>query len=237
MQDGLFFRVLRRFNILIGTVLGLALIAGCGYVGWNIVKLGHPWPIEYASVPLQADTVKAVSYDVSLTSAETPREPSLSSYYLFALNRTAPPAQGEYYHALEVANLMDIDEKTGEGFWLFKGKNRNIVMRDPVRQGDLAEGAVVDSRPFMGLVMLVVEQDTNKDGQLTASDGTSVYYWKQGTTQAVKLLGAEQSVGGGQMNGKRYSVLYKKGGKTISVLYSLPDFRLISEKTLPDVPN
>jgi hypothetical protein len=237
-QDGLFFRVLRRFNLIIATLLGLALLAGAGFVGWNVVKTGRPYPQPRLYGPTIPGLPDKAVYDVQLAPAETPKEATTTfRYSLYAMVRGASFEPGEFYRGPETVNLMDIDSKTGEGHWLFKGTNRNITMRDGVREGDLPENATSDSRPLVGLVLWVDENVTDKDKAPTLNRNVSVYYWKNGTAEPVKLLTAEDGVSTGQIDGKRYGIVYKKGGKSISVIYSVPDFKIVAEKTLPDVPN
>lgn len=237
MQDGLFFRIVRRINMLLVLVIALGLLAGGAFIGWQKYKEGDfsftPYDGIYKPPHLTADKMKP-HYNVALAPYEAPIDPAHPAINgIFVLNRTM---FGPYSYAEtgEVANIMEIDDKTGEGHWLFKGADRNITFRGGVRKGDLPDGAATDDRPLIGLVLWVVEKDANKDGSYGFEDPISAYVWRFGETKPTKLFEADDGLSTGQMNGKLYAVVYVKGGKHISATYSIPDFKLVSEKVLPD---
>lgn len=237
MQDGLFFRVLRRFNTLVLSLVILGAVALCGYDIW---KHGFNWPHIFSqpyeefggpvSMP-NAGTTYAVLPDYSPVNLEFPKN---TGFYV--LSRTSPPLVGPSgvavgYTAPETVNLMAIGAN-GEGHWLFKGTKQSIIARDMVREGPapLVQGyPTVDTRPVIAAVMWVCE-----DAKSVAKP--VAYLWKKGATEAVKLFEMDEGVGLGQMAEDRYQIVYKKGKETRAAVYSVPDFKLISDKALPEAP-
>jgi hypothetical protein len=236
MQDGLFFRVLRRFNMVLCTLIALVLLAGAGIVGWSAVKEGRLGLFSFKSEPVPAVTKSSVKYEVALAPyGSKVTDTTTAGYDIFVLNRTAWPEGAEFYPGPDVVNVMDIDPETGSGQWAFKGTARTIIMRDPVRKGDASGGSATGPHSVVALVMWVHDGDIGKDGFFTDKDGISVYVWRLGKTPAVKLLRAEDGISTGQSSATRYNIVYKKGKQTISAVYSVPDFKLVSENVLPEV--
>lgn len=234
MQDGLFFRVLRRFNIVMCTLLALLLLGGLGLAGWKFATEGSLgfYPVLMPSIQMPKELVQKVEYNVSLANFDSPGlDQAVNRYGLFVLNRSQGP---EYYGAGEAVNVMQIDDDTADGHWAFKGVNRIITMRDAIRKGLPDASAAVDARPVTGLMMWVQDYDVAKDGARTPKAGVSFYHWALGKTDAVKLLTVQEGLASGQIGSDRYSIVYRKDGKIISAMYALPDFKLITEKTLSD---
>lgn len=234
MQDGLFFRIVRRINLLLVLLLSLVLIVAAGLVGWRSYERG-----EWASlVPDRLESQPSppkptVKYEVALAPYEAPAKDNRpTANGIFVLNRVSSLGDMDL-GAPDVANIMEVDVEN-HGFWLFKGANRTITMRDGVRKGELPDGAPTDSRPVIALVLWVVEKDANKDGEYGAGDPISVYVWRIGEEKVTKLLDAEEGLSTGQISGTKYGVVYQKSGKNIAATYSIPDFKLISERVLPD---
>jgi len=235
-QDGLFFRIVRRLFLLFGTLISLAILALGGYAGWNFYKTGYLLPTEPIP-PLALPTTELTSptYHIHLapfeshTSTPDISAPESTDNRLYVLNRESLMPGVDYPVESEVTNLMLIDLKTGGGKWLFKGTNRNIFARHCVRQGKLDSNAAVDKRPIVGLVLMVDEKNINAG----ADEVTSVYYWRLDRPDAVKLLEGVKGIAHGQLE-TGYNIVYKKGSKTISVMYSIPDFKVISQTTLPE---
>lgn len=252
-QDGLFFRVLRRLNMIMLTIIGLTIIVGGGFVGWKYYE--HQKKVladrdavmgEIYSGRLRGEAgvksgdlvVEAQNYG-TVDTVYGPNENSI-----FVLNRVLPPPAGvpEGYPAFgphQAVNLMVVDETTGEGRWLFAGTKRLIESRDVVYEGAAVVRSVpgTDARPVIGLVMIVVDTDTDKDGKLTVKDKPTLYVWRKGTAEAVKLLDVDEAMSYGQLGADRYLIVYKKDKETRSALYSVPEFKLLSGKVLPETPH
>ncbi len=234
MQDGLFFRVLRRFNILMGTVLALLLLGALGLAGWKIATEGSLgfYPTLMPSIETPKNLTQKVEYNVALGGYDSPGlDQTANRYALFVLNRSEGPS---YYGMSEAVNVMLIDDDTAEGHWAFKGVNRAIILRDAIRKGPLEATATIDARPVIGLLMWVQEYDVAKNGARVTKPGVTFYRWTISKAEAVKLLTVQEGLASGQIDANRYSIVYRKDGKIISAMYSLPDFKLITEKVLPD---
>lgn len=250
MQDGLFFRVLRRFNTLVLTLAILGAIALGGIAIWkNHIK----WSNLFSSAseemvgqaaPLSAATAYTMMPDSIYGQTGVYEYQRGNGFYILA--RGVPPTtlapavsiSGYGYGLQEIANVMVVDNNA-EGHWLFKGTKRSILTRDAIHQGAQQSATYMgapDPRPVIGIVMLVIEGDANKDGVFNEKDPLQVTVWKKGATEAVKLLDIGEAVSLGLTDAEHYQVVYKKGKQTRAAAYSVPDFKLISDKVLPDEP-
>jgi hypothetical protein len=238
-QDGLFFRVLRRFNIVMATLIGLSLIA---FVGWHLYKTPH-LRREVLGQPV-ASPVSQFAWQKTGMSVDP------ENYGTLVLSRNTPfPVAGtpdafENYVPKQVLNVMVLDEKTGAGHWLFADNKQTIPMRDalyegaPVAHTTPYEGAPVahttpstDTRPVLGMVMVVVPE-----AQAKAAKTQVIYAWTKRLGDAKKLVEMDEIVSIGQPEENRYVVIYRKGKALKSATYSVPDFKLLSEIDLPAAP-
>ncbi len=250
MQDGLFFRILRRFNTLVLSLAILGAIALGGIAIWkHHIKWSHLFSdaseeMMGSSIPLNAATAYTMVPDSIYGQAGTYEY--LRGNGVYILTRNVPSSSmapavsiSPYgYGVQEIANVMVIDANA-DGHWLFKGVKRSILTRDAIHQGAQQSATIMagpDPRPVIGLVMLVIEGDANKDGVFNERDPLQVTVWKKGATEAVKLLDIDEAVSLGLTDAEHYQVVYKKGTQTRAAAYSVPDFKLISDKVLPDTP-
>jgi hypothetical protein len=247
-HEGWFFWFLRRLNTILLTIIALAIVVLGGHQLWRSVWLKHELfggPVV-AALPASSGNVKSTDFVVQTEAYPTPDTqygPQTNVIYVQRhaepLPANSSPETAELYPQGDAVNVMVIDENTGEGHWLFHGTGRYIMTRDVVYQGAPVASSEygVDPRPIIGMVMLVVDSDTNKNGALDEKDIISVYLWRKGGTEAVKLLTSDTIPGIGQIGADRYLVTYEKGKKSMAALYSVPDFKLISDKPLPDAPH
>jgi hypothetical protein len=248
MQDGLFFRVLRRFNILWIAIAGLVIIAASGYHLYKYFGVRHHMPmVGFLSEPRVALASSSPSEPWIVPddygSAETQYGPWDGKLFVLMRNNPIPDLQTpdafEGYVPSVVMNVLVVDPKSGEGAWLFPTNKQIINIREALFEGaaKVQSQPATDQRPAMGMVMYVTDTDTNKDGKLTAKDATSVYFWLKGATSATKLFSADRILNYNQAGADRYVILYQKGKETHSAVYSLPDFKQLSDKRMPDAPH
>jgi len=247
-DENKFFRYVWRFNAI---ALACVAIAAGGAIIFNLL---NPWrPAEptpaghFAPVPHGAE--KGFTYRL-----ESHGERRLvEREELIALDRWngSPQSYGlqemrltsaSYIERLRSVNLLAIDQNTVESHWVFRGYDRAIITDDTVYDA-VPSGPAVPWGPgaalpsAIALVMTVVDSDTNKDGELTEKDRQSLYVYRPGATEAVRLLTADLIVSRQQSRNDRYLVVYENGSSAIAATYSVPDFKLIVEKQLPKVPN
>lgn len=243
-QDGLFFRVLRRFNIIWVALLGVLLIVGFGYHCWKNPMLRH----ELLGKPVAS----TVSLGVLPTAAQEVLDPesfgSETSYYgpdentVMVLNKynAVPTAPEDYanYVPKQAINVMVLDQKTGGGQWLFPGKKQIVVSRDALYEGAATTKTVpaTDLRPAIGMTLGVIDADTDKDGALTTKDTPSLYVWTKGMPAAKKLMVMDEMISVGQYGADRYIVVYRKGKELRTVTYTIPEFTVVADKPLPATP-
>lgn len=242
MHDGLFFRILRRVNLVMFTLLWIALLAAGGLVVWKEGLPKHLFTKD-AELDYTGPQVNPTpTYSLVPEAFEPPgyQQPTLPSIYVYTrsfISADLPPISLGNPAAGEAVNLLVIDDK-GEGHWLFKDNKRVIIRRDAVRKGPavpVANGAA-DQRPILGLVIETAERDANNDGILNEYDPAVIYAWKQGATALVKLLDAHVVVNSEQVSETRWNIVYSEGKETRVAVFSLPDFEKLSDKPLPKAP-
>ena len=242
-QDGLFFRVLRRFNILWVAIAGLVIIAISGYQLCTNAQFRHNLMpnLKSESLPPPAPVAKELSIvSDNFGSADTQYGP-WDGQVLVATRDTPFPDPSEpdafkNYTPSQAVNVMVFDNKSGKGAWIFPDNNQVITSRDAVYEGAAKANTApgTDPRPVVGMVMIVTAAD--KAAKAKSADKLSVYLWTKGAPTAVKLLAADGLQSLGQSGADRYVVVYQKGKETRAAVYSVPEFKKLSDNSLPEAP-
>ena len=134
-------------------------------------------------------------------------------------------------------NLLAIDQGTAESHWIFRGYDRAIIADDPIYDTVAPRPLETPPASTIALVMTVVDSDTNKDGELTEKDQQSLYVYRPGATEVVRLVTAGLILSRQQTSSDRYLVVYENGSSATAATFSVPEFKLVAEKLLPKVPN
>ncbi|HWY64097.1 MAG TPA: hypothetical protein VNX61_02705 [Rhizomicrobium sp.] len=236
-----FFRFLRRFNAIGLAAIGV--VVACGVA----LAILTPWrPAELAPTgrfaPVPHDAEKAFTYRLE----NNGKRRRVGQEELVALDRWrgSPETDGVAESAVSSAryvqsrrvNLLAVDQVTAESHWLFKGYDRAIVADDTVYDSISLRRDQASSSPI-ALVMIVADSDTNKDGEMSEEDRQTLYVYRPGTAQAVRLLTADLIVSRLQTSDDRYLVIYENGSSAVAATFSIPEFKLIVQKPLPKVPN
>lgn len=248
-QDCLFFRILRRFNILWGALVGVALIALIGFCAYQHLYLHKPvaWEPYPSAGFATAEDIRPftpMASEITVTpdafgSANTEYGPW--SGRLFVATRSNPlpnpmtPENFKNYVANTVVNILVVDAKHGDGAWLFPTNAQSILSRDAVFEGG-AKGVTqpeTDPRPVLGMVLFVA--DTDKTGALIRKT-QAVYVWTKQSAKLVKLFAADKVLSYDQSGADRYLILYQAGKETRLATYSVPEFKQISDKLMPSLP-
>lgn len=146
------------------------------------------------------------------------------------------PESSVYASAVDGVNLLALNDVTGAGHWLFHGYKRAILSEEGVnRENAVPVPGYVPN--VIALVIQTIDADTNSDGELTEKDRQSLYFYRPGMQFAEKFLDADYIVSRGQTDTNGFLVVYERGKSAIAATYSIPDFKLRSEKQVPSVPN
>lgn len=248
MEQNRFFRWVWRFNALILALGGIFLVV---MAAWSLFapRWGEEPSGHFTPVPKSAE--QDHTYRLSRLSLAIGREA------LFQLGRWegAPQTYGlatmkvssenARYNGPDTVNLLAVDERSGAGHWLFHGYGREIVSEEAITMKLTPEIAAVfspNAAPANGevtiaLAIRTIDADTDKDGALTAKDRQSFYVYRAGTGFATKLTAVDYVISSEQADDTHYLLVYERGDTAIAATYSLPDFKLISEKKLPGVPD
>jgi len=137
---------------------------------------------------------------------------------------------------IDGVNLLALSGSLGDGHWLFHGYGRAVLSEvGMVREGAVPVPGVVSDAT--ALVIQTIDADTNNDGELTEKDRQSLYVYRPGMQFAEKFLDADYIISREQTSTGSFLVVYERGKSAIAATYSVPDFKLKSEKTIPSVPD
>ncbi len=117
------------------------------------------------------------------------------------------------------ANILIVNGDDATSRWMFPDNDQSILKRSELHNNDGAWS------PVAGLVLTVA-----------TPAGESLYYYRVGGGPAVRFLTADSVISGDQVGSDRYLVLARRGTKVTASVYSLVDFKLVTEKAAPDLP-
>jgi len=242
-DDNRFFRSVWRFNAIVIALVALGSLAMVGIGAWMQFGAPYDWKApagHFAPVPKTAEQ----KYTYRL--APEPLDQLAGTHeQLFVLRRWEGDPQefgladvkvSSSYRGIDIddVNLLLVDDDTGDARWLFPGYERLIASEQSIDGPNLIPGTQV--RTTVGLIIDAVDADTDKDGKLTERDRHTLYGYRLDTGRAVKIVSADLILGTRQIGTDRLVVTYEDGKAANVAIYSLSDFKLISQKPLPDVP-
>ncbi len=242
-DENRFFRFVGRFNtlaiavVIVGiAIVAIVLVAYSLISPWNnpyTVPVGH-----FAPVPKDAEknyTYRIESEPLATTGTNErilvlrrwqgePKE-----YGLADISKVSSYSRSD----VQDVNFLVVDGDSAASHWLFPGYDRSILSKDAVYG---ARPATNTEQPLLAWVIQTVDADTNKDGELTPKDRKSLYVYRVGAGEAVKFLTTDNVLATQQIDADKYLVVYEKGKTATAATFSVPDFKLLSEKPLPNVP-
>jgi hypothetical protein len=245
-DENRFFRFVWRFNgIAIAVLLLVLLLVVVGTYTIGLFEDRHAQNAQPAAVVVHAD--KAVSYQLS----DTPTALSGTDEVVFGLNRADGSenpyklrhllASGSYERpsTLEV-NLLVV-RGDGSSQWLFRGNNRAILSQNEICaikefQQVSVMGVEPTCKTTSALVIDVSGIRVDEKGEYEMTTPESLYVYRPGGREPEKFATADVIRTSRQLGINRYVVVSETGGKATTAIYSIPDFKLISQKPLPNVP-
>lgn len=232
-DENRFFRWVWRFN---GVVLALAVIALIVIIAAAMVasfQFRRDWMAD--THLKQVPKAEQAKYTYRLAEADLA---ALRHHKLFLLHRSKGTEEQSFssYRSDygDEVNLMLVDGN-GTGQWVFRGNERLISARNTILETAPNDGSEKEQNAI-GFAITVIDADTNGDGKLTAKDRQTLYGYLLGGEGAVKLMTADEFLGASQFGTDRYVVVYAEKDTARSAVFSLPGFKLISDKPLPNVP-
>ena len=234
-DENRFFRWVWRF---IGLALAagvIAIIVGIGIAGSLSFNFQRDWVAD--TQLKQVAKAEQVKFTYRLSEADVS---ALRHHKLFLLQRwKGTEEQPEYSGSLRGDYMQDVNillvDGNGAGHWVFRGNERTISARDTILES-VSDTGNSQEQNAIGLAITVIDADTNGDGKLTAKDRKTLYGYLLGSEGAVKLMTADDFLGASQFGADRYVVVYADKETARSAVFSLPDFKLISDNPLPNVP-
>jgi len=218
-----YFRYLWRFNAIAMAVIGFAVvIAFVANLLSPLWSAPHSGPAgSFAPIPKSAE--HGYTYELARDAVRL----SGTREELFVLKcwNGGPDARD--------VNLLVVNDASAASRWLFRGTDRTILARDEVHASDVADFNAYS--PVVAIVLTVADADTNKDDKLDGKDRRSLYFYRVGAASAVKFFTADRVLVAQQAGADRYLVIYENGDKAAAQLFSLLDFKPLSQSPLPDV--
>lgn len=140
--------------------------------------------------------------------------------------------------ASATVNILVSEKSKNIKTWLFKGNSRVILGQEALLTGRwyYREPEIDEDIPVHLIVLKVVEADSNGDGVFDADDRQSLYVARFEGGEPEKILTADQ-IWQDSQKGKTFFVSYRDKGKAYFATYLLPDFKLVSQEEIPDMPN
>jgi hypothetical protein len=244
-DENKFFRYLWRFNALV--LAGIA-VAAAGLLVYGILNPWRPAGIAPAGhfAPVAGGAEKEFTYRLTKDSSySVGREQVI---YLGRWNG-APSVYGlqhmsASYDMTEPAflgvNALAVSPNSGDSHWLFRGYRRAILSESSISLSErpaepdtaVAPGT---AQTVIAMAMTAVEVDTNKDGRLSEKDRQSLYVYREGMAEAMKLLTGDLIISAQQSGVDRFLVISENGKSGLATTFSIPDFKLIAQKPLPNV--
>ncbi len=225
MQDlSKHFQVLWRFNAVAMAVICLAII-----VAFLASMLSPLWSSRNADVSGTFAPPKAAEQGYTYKLGNDAIRLAGTSEALFVLRRwkARDASSASAKSNAQDVNLLAVSGNDAAGRWLLHGTNQRIMSRDELHLSDVA--AYNGTSPVVALVLTVAEQGTNADRE-------SLYLYRVGSANAVRFFTADRILTNQQIGTDRYLAIYENGKTAGMALFSLVDFRLLSDKPLPDIP-
>jgi hypothetical protein len=151
----------------------------------------------------------------------------------------APYMQYPHPDQIIMHNVLSVNEKAGTSHWLFPKGHQIILAQQMVYNfgtGKEGEESSLASRE-LGFAMVLVEADSNKDGEVDERDRQSLYFYRLDEKSPEKLLSADVirlQTPNWQL--PLLQLIYQEAGKSYAVTYALPEGTLKSKIAISDLP-
>jgi hypothetical protein len=238
MDQNRFFRWVWRLNALLLALGGILIV---GFAAKNLLFTPQ-WqpPPEGHFAPVPKDAEKDSTYRLEATNIGFAGENILSLHKWNGVPRSYGLAMemrvsSSYMGAIDGVNLLALSGSTGAGHWLFHGYKRVVVSEAGMVRDSVPPVPGVVPNPI-ALVIQTIDADTNNDGEFTEKDKQSLYVYRPGMQFAEKFLDADYIVSREQIDADHFLVVYEHGRSAIAATFSIPDFKLKSERPIPSVP-
>jgi hypothetical protein len=247
-EESKFFRFLWRVDAILLALAGVLLIGVLSTLlveAWTMRHSYQPVPEgHFAPVPKTAEQ----SYTYRLS--EQPEFALLAQEQFYALQRYkgAPSSYGladvtagssSVDRFNDAVNLLAVNTITGASHWLFEGYKRAVVDQQSIYGGGPPRVVPAPGEPLanpIAIVIRTVDKDTNNDGRFDLRDRQALYYYQPGNQRASKFFEADYIISMREVQGGNFLVVYEKGQSAIAATFRVPDFKLLSQHKLPDVP-
>ena len=241
-DENKFFRYVWRFNALALAALGIAGLFGILAIGVAQIGFERNWapPGHFGVMPKDGEKGFAYALDSEpVRLAGTQEEVFVLQRWKAGEGRTKlrRVLEGSSRYSdfgFERANLLVVHADGGPSRWLFRDNDRAILSQDSVLVSEPVTGEPPPKA--IGLVVKTAGIKIDENGTMTLEGPQALYIYHVGGTEAVPFFSADVILDSRQFGADRYVVIYENGASTKLATYSIPDFKLISEQPLPNMP-
>jgi hypothetical protein len=226
-MSGGFFRFLWRLNAILAFAVAVAGL-------WFIAVMSRdrlPWPNLLQTPAKAAPQKSAPSYAYALEPdllVGGPEAYPIKLYRLVRWDEAKRSTARTPYATAATVNILVVDKVTGANHWLFHGFDRSILSQDPL-MSSVAVNENDDTErgsPIRCLVLRVADTGWQQ----------SLYVWRYDGNEPLKILTADQIWMADQIERDKYLVSYKTGPLAFFATYSVPDFTLLSQVPIQNMP-
>ena len=231
MKTTRFFRYLWRINGLLIFLAALLAIVVLGFIAFQFMDFGKVKPEQ--AVHVDAEPAKEAAPPTLGTFQQVYGLPFLRADLTF----------GDQYRyakfssagAYSTRNCVFFNPDTAEARWLFPSDKQLIVNSDQLLE--TIPGKDPDRRESRAIAFCfhTIEKDTNGDKQLTPDDKMSIAYSRPDGREYTRVIdGVDRILSSSTIaEGKKHVVVYEAGGKWLTVVVSLADFKIEKKGELP----
>jgi len=239
MKTTRFFRFLWRINGVLIFLAALLAIVVLGYIAIQFLDFGKVEPEQ----AVQVDAVQEPDTEPPTlgTFQQVDGHPWLRAELTFGDRyRYSKFSSGGSY---STRNFIFFNPDTAEARWLFSNDQQLIVESSQLLESIPGNNADTYNSRAIAFCYQTIEKDTNGDKQLTPADKISLTYSRPDGRDYTNVIdGIDRVLSTSTIaEGKKHMVVYEVGGKWLTAVVSLTDFKIENTGELPTsvrtVPN
>ena len=238
MEENKFFRLVWRINSLI-ILGGSSLIAL--FIAYNVIKYflrpsHQPEPVVVENLAEDPENKEkwVIGSPIYIEGNDYLLLPLISESDEVKIKSTSKFSRVSYnkYYGNSSKNILFLNKKTNESFWLFENTSRLIL------DTTLFPNNYRDKETTKAIFYNVVSKDTNNDKKLNYQDDLSLYMSNpEGGDYQLVLDVYDKIISRTSVEDNQMVIVFQKNGKAFSRLIQLSPYKIISNVELPKIKN
>lgn len=231
MEESKLFKRIWRFNAIVLALAGLGVLLALAVISFLAFRdlVGERRVYDVVNIAALDEQVKESWRFGSLQHLEgTP-------YLRLPLYSSQQYGESYYSKSTESArNYLFINRDNNQKYWLFE-HNRYLITRAETLYQPIVEHEQQSSKA-LAVLYLLIKEDTNADGRLSAADQRTLAITAPGGQGYRELISGVDRPHTHLLDDKRLLIVYQReDGSAYSAEVSLEDFTLTAEEPLPEV--